>query len=266
VSQTPQLSVVIPVYNEGPNITKTLESLRQYVPVSHEVLVVYDRDHDDTLPVVRSLMPAYGNLRLIKNAIAPGPSGALRTGFQEAKGSLVLVAMADLCDDFSQIKHLLSLVPAEADIACPSRYCRGGSQQLKRTLKLWAPKLAGRLLRWIAGMPTYDPTNSFKLYSAAMLTRMSLSSTVSFSVTLEIMAKAHCLGYRILEVPTAWTDRQHGKSNFNLKRALVSYLPWFCLAMLRGRLVKLPQPWLNTMLVKPPQAAASVGRPQPDHE
>jgi hypothetical protein len=166
--------------------------------------------------------------------------------------------MADLCDDFTQIPHLLRLVPAEADIACPSRYCAGGAQQLAPSLKVWAPKFAGRLLKWLTGMPTYDPTNSFKLYSAEVLRNIRLTSTVSFSVTLEIMAKAHCLGYRIVEVPTVWADRQHGKSNFNLRRALIAYFPWFCVAMLRGRLLRVPQSWLRKLFASQGLIGAAV--------
>lgn len=254
-----ELSVVIPVYNEGLNIEKTLHALRASIPVLHEVIVVYDREEDSTLPVVRPLLPSYDGLRLVRNSVTPGPSGALRTGFLHAKASRVLVVMADLCDDFSQIPLLLSLVPARADIACPSRYCEGGVQQLDPSLKVWAPKFAGRLLKWFTGIPTYDPTNSFKLYSAAVLRDVRLVSTISFSVTLEIVVKAHCLGYRIVEIPTVWADRQHGKSNFHLRRSLVAYFPWFCVALLRGRLFRLPQSWLRWLFAHPASGRSGGG-------
>ena len=74
------------------------------------------------------------------------------------------------------------------------------------------------------------------------------SNTTSFSVTLEIVAKAHCLGYRIVEVPTVWRDRQHGQTNFKMGRSIVAYTPWLCLALLRGRLVRLPLSWLRRWL------------------
>lgn len=242
------LSVVIPVYQEAANIAQALRALEQNVPVRHEVIIVYDFDEDNTVPVVEGLIGDYGNVRLVKNYVAAGPSGALRTGFAEAQASRVLVVMADLCDDLTQIRHLLSLVPAQADIACPSRYCKGGAQLLKSSVKTWAPRLAGLLLRWLAGIPTYDPTNSFKLYLTKVVKEIPLSSTISFSVTLEVVAKAHCLGCRIVEVPTVWRDRRHGKSNFNLGRSLVAYFPWFCLALLRNRIFRLHQSWLCAFL------------------
>jgi dolichol-phosphate mannosyltransferase len=246
LSATIDLTVVIPVYNEGENIAMTLDRLEQCVPVPHEVIIVYDLDGDTTLPVVRPMLDQHPNWRLVKNDVARGPSGALRTGFRHARGGRVLVMMADLCDDVSQIGQLLSLVPAVADIACPSRYCKGGRQELHgHALKIWAPRAAGALLHLLAGVRTSDPTNSFKLYSTRLLNDFRLTSTVSFSVTIEIVAKAHCLGYRIVEIPTTWLDRQFGKSNFKVGRSLVTYFPWFCLMMLRGRLVRLPVSWFR---------------------
>ena len=246
MSDAIDLTVVIPVYNEGENIALTLDGLDQSVPVSHEILIVYDADSDTTLPVVRPLLEKHPNWRLVQNDIARGPSGALWTGFKHARGGRILVVMADLCDDVSQIGALLSIVPELADIACPSRYCPGGRQELKGALvKGWAPRAAGRLLRLFAGLPTYDPTNSFKLYSTRLLDDLRLVSTVSFSVTIEIIAKAHCLGYRIEEIPTTWADRRFGKSNFKVGRSLVTYFPWFCLMLLRGRLIRLPVSWFR---------------------
>jgi len=236
----PSLSIIIPVYNEDKNIEKTLEALRENVPVPYETLIVYDRDEDTTIPVARRLMQIHPESKLLKNHIARGPSGAIRTGIQAARASRILVAMADLCDDFSQIPQMLDWVPSRADMVCPSRYCEGGAQMLEPSLKVWAPKMAGRLLHGLTGLPTLDPTNSFKLYSAEMVQNLNLTSTTSFSVTLEMVAKAHCLGCRIVEIPTVWRDRQHGKTNFKLFQSLIAYFPWLCLALSRNRLLRLP--------------------------
>lgn len=247
-----ELSIVIPVRDEGANIIETLQALHREVPVSHEILIVYDRDDDTTLPAVRQ----YGGhdcVALIKNTLKTGPSGALRTGFACARGVRVLVVMADRCDDLTQLQAMIRLVPADADVVCPSRYCAGGAQLLEGTpkIKIWLPRMAGWLLKHLAGLATADPTNSFKLYSAALLQELQLSSTVSFSVTLEIIAKAHCLGRRIVEVPTVWRDRQHGKSHFRIGPSLLAYLPWFLLALWRGRVVRVPSTWLQGRRMSP---------------
>lgn len=240
-----ELSIVIPVYNEPENIRLVLQALGEHIHVPHEILAVYDFDADTTLPVLRELQPRIPQLRLVKNNVQRGPSGALRTGFAAAQAPWVLVTMADLCDDLSQVAHLLELGRQGADVLTPSRYCEGGEQHLKKSLKVWAPRTAGKIIFYLAGLTTHDPTNSFKLYSRAVLEDMRLKSTISFSVTLEIVAKAHCLGYTIREVPTVWRDRQHGQTNFKLGRSLVAYFPWLCVALLRGRFLRLPAGWLR---------------------
>ena len=130
----PTLSIIIPVYNEKKNIKKILQSIKQNVSRHYEIIVVYDSDNDNTLPVLRSLQKIYKNLSFVKNTVAPGPSGAIRTGIRKAAGQRILVTMADLSDDVTQINTLTKLVPQHADIACPSRYCKGGKQQLNLDL------------------------------------------------------------------------------------------------------------------------------------
>jgi glycosyltransferase involved in cell wall biosynthesis len=223
-----QLSIVIPVYNESDNILKTLDAISRFVLVNHEIIIVYDFDEDTTLSVLRKAKQK--NLSIIKNDIMRGPSGAIRTGLKKAKAPLILVTMADLCDDLSQVKDLLALARNGADIVCPSRYTKGGRQELEAGFKVWSPRMAGYLLKVFAGIPTFDPTNSFKLYSKNVIDKLRLESTVSFSVTLEIIVKARALSYKIVEIPTVWRDRQHGKTNFKLKQSLVAYFPWFIYA------------------------------------
>ena len=78
-----------------------------------------------------------------------------------------------------------------------------------------------------------------------VLSDLHLNSIVSFSVTLEIIAKAHCLGYKIVEVPTVWNDRQIGNSNFKIFRSIPAYLKWFCLSLLKNRLFAFPNAWFR---------------------
>ena len=227
-----ELSIIIPVYNERENILRTLAEIKRNILIPYEIIIVYDFDEDTTLDVLRKNIKQSTNLFVVKNNIFRGPSGAIRTGIARARASRILVTMADLCDDLTQVSQMVRLVPKKFSIACPSRYCKGGEQQLKGSLKVWAPRLAGQLLHFLAGIPTLDPTNSYKLYSAELFKHITLTSTESFSVTLEIVVKSHAQGYGIIEIPTVWKDRQHGKTNFKFGRSLVTYFPWFCFAIL----------------------------------
>lgn len=225
------LSIVIPVYNEKENIIKTLDEIKKNIKTSHEIIIVYDFDKDTTLPILNKVKGKYKEIHIVKNNIKRGPSGAIRTGIKYSTAPMVLVTMADLCDDLSQVEKMLRITKEKADIVCPSRYMKGGEQQLNSPLKVWAPRVAGALLKFLAGIPTFDPTNSYKLYSRKVFDKIELESTISFSVTLEIVVKAYVKGFRIVEIPTVWRDRQNGKTNFKLTQSLVAYLPWFFYAV-----------------------------------
>lgn len=244
----PDLSIVIPVYNEPENIQKTLQILKKDVKTPHEIIVVYDSDSDTTIPVLKKQSKRYPNLLPTMNSITKGPSGAIRTGIAAAKAPRILVMMADLCDDTTLIDTMVKLIPNKVDIVCPSRYCKDGKQELNAPLKVGFPKTAGFLIKLLTGMPTSDPTNSYKMYSRKLFKKFQLKSTISFSVTLEIMAKAHCLGFRITEIPTVWKDRQHGKTNFKLWRSIAAYSPWFGVAMLRNRIFILPKSLISRIV------------------
>src|SRR5579871_851132 len=95
-----ELDIVIPVYNEGPNILPTLESLQRNLVTPFRILVCYDREDDDTLPAIQQNAARLAGLQidLVKNA-GRGAHGAIMTGFAASKARLVVVYPAD--DDYN---------------------------------------------------------------------------------------------------------------------------------------------------------------------
>jgi dolichol-phosphate mannosyltransferase len=81
------------------------------------------------------------------------------------------------------------------------------------------------------GLPSHDATNSFRLYRTRCLRSLELRSAGGFEINLEIIVKALRSGWRITEVPTRWTDRVAGRSNFKLLRWLPRYLKWYLYAL-----------------------------------
>src|SRR5438105_4024970 len=125
------LSVVCPVYNEADNIRVVLEELCGKVSVPLDVLIVYDRDDDNTIPVVEKLSHDYKfSIKLVKNRLGPGPLNAIKTGFTAADSEAILVLMADLSDDLSIVDAMYDLVVNHGfDVVCGSRYMPGGRQR-----------------------------------------------------------------------------------------------------------------------------------------
>ncbi len=220
--ETAPLTVVVPVYNEGTNIARWWAEAKPHMPAGTSIRVVYDFEGDDTLPVVRDLERAGAPMSLLRNE-GRGVLRAIVTGLRSAPAGPVLVSMADLSDDLSVVPRMLDAYRAGADLVIASRYVRGGRQLGGPWLKGQLARWGGRSLRWIAGFPASDATNSFRLYDSDLVRRTSIESIGGFEVGFEITLKAWMAGARIAEVPATWRDRTRGESRFDLKRWLPRY-------------------------------------------
>jgi len=229
-----KLSAVCPVYNEGANVKSLVDRLAREVPIAMELIVVYDRDDDDTLPALAPLRPPFP-IRTVKNHFGRGALNAIKTGFAEAQGEATLVIMADLSDDLRAVPAMFELIHQGYDVVCGSRYMRGGRQIGGPVLKGLLSRAAGVSLHWLAGVPTHDVTNSFKMYRTGFLRTLTFESSGGFEIGMEAVVKAYVSGGRIGEVPSTWTDRVAGKSRFRLWTWLPKYLRWYFYAF-RGRL------------------------------
>jgi dolichol-phosphate mannosyltransferase len=228
-----KISVVCPVYNEGANIGPLVERLAREITAPMELIVVYDRDDDDTLPALARVHPPFP-VRTVRNRFGHGALNAIKTGFGEAAGDATLVIMADLSDDLRAVAPMLQLVGAGYDVVCGSRYMPGGRQIGGPLLKGLLSRAAGVSLHWLAGVPTRDATNSFKMYRTDFLRSLTFESSGGFEIGMEAVVKAYVGGGRIAEIPSTWTDRVAGRSRFRLWRWLPKYLRWYFYAF-RGR-------------------------------
>jgi glycosyltransferase involved in cell wall biosynthesis len=233
------VSIVIPVYNEGENIVRTLRSIEENVKrVSRSdavfsVDIIYDFHEDNTIPVIRQLASEYSlPLRLIHNPKG-GVASAIKTGLGEAKGGYILVTMADMSDDYSILPALAALAKEDYDIIAPSRYMKGGGIFGGPFVKRILSRLAGLSLHWFAGIPTHDATNSYKMYKKQALSTIAIESTGGFEISLELTAKIFAFGGKIVELPCKWWDRTKGKSKFKLFKWLPHYLKWYFFALFR---------------------------------
>jgi dolichol-phosphate mannosyltransferase len=227
-----EVDFVMPVYNEGANVGRALAEIEQRVPLRKRVLVVYDFDEDDTLPVVRALQPRYPGLELVRNTLGKGVLNAIRAGIAATSAEVVIVTMADLSDDVSVVPEMVRLIRDEGyDVVCASRYMREGRQIGGARLKKLLSRTAGVSLHWLTGLPTHDATNAFRAYRRCALEETTIESRGGFEYSLEITAKAFAAGRRITEVPSTWSDRSAGQSRFKLRAWLPHYLRWYGYAL-----------------------------------
>ena len=234
VAPAPRYSVVVPVFNEAENIGPFCRAVRDAFPPPYELLVCYDLEEDTTLPALDAL-PADAKpaaVRLVRNR-GRGVRHAIEAGMRAASAPVVIVTMADLSDDYRIVEQMVARAEAGAAVVCASRYVRGGAQIGGPPLKNLLSRTAGVTLRWLAGVPTHDATNSFKAYRKDFLERTPIESEAGFSLALELTVKAHFGGDRVEEIAATWRDRAAGESRFRIAAWLPLYLRWYFWALRR---------------------------------
>ena len=237
--QHPRVSIVVTVYNEGDTIVDCLDRIFESVRLPCEVLVVYDDVSDTTAPFVESYAQHDPRVRPTLNTYGRGPARAIRFGIDHAAAPVVVVTMADGCDDPAQIDPLTKLVERGVVVAAASRYMRGGQQVGGPWFKSTLSRVAGRSLHLLGRVGTNDATNSFKAYDADFVRTVGIESDAGFEVGLELVAKARRYRQPVAELPTIWLDRAFGVSNFKLAKWLPKYLRWYAYAY--GPRLQLPE-------------------------
>jgi glycosyltransferase involved in cell wall biosynthesis len=245
---TAELDIVIPVYNEGRNIVATLAALTRSVTTPTRVLICYDRPDDDTLPAIRNNPQAHAGLalELVRNA-GRGAHGAVMTGFAASTAPVVLMYPADDDVNAPMLDRMVELARAGCDIVCASRFMPGGAMVGCPLLKAVLVRSANFTLRHVARLPTTDASNGFRMFSRRVIDQIAVESDQGFCYSIELLVKAHRLGWRIAEVPVRWFERRHGASRFQVIKWLPAYLRWYGYA------------FATTFLRRPPRTVTLKG-------
>jgi dolichol-phosphate mannosyltransferase len=230
VAAEPQISIVIPAYNEGDAIVACLDRIFAAMESPCEVAVVVDSPEDTTIPALEKYAEVEPRLRTLINTYGRGPANAIRFGIDQARAAVVVVTMADGSDDPQQIEPLARLVERGVVVAAASRYAPGGQQVGGPWLKGMLSRTAGRSLYLLARIGTRDATNSYKAYDRGFVRSVGIDSRHGFEIGLELTAKARRLRLPVAEIPTIWLDRDAGISNFKVWAWIPKYLHWYLFA------------------------------------
>ena len=217
------LSIIVPAFNEEENIAGVIEKIENSVDIEHELIVVNDHSSDRTPLIAKDLSAKFSNLRPVDNLNDKGFANAIRFGFSQARGELIIPVMGDLCDDLATLKEMVNKINQGYDVVCGSRYIKGGGRIGGSKIKGFLSSLAGWSLYYLLGIPTHDIANAFKMYKKKVIDRINIEAT-SFEVSMELPLRAYYAGFRITEVPSIWKEREKGKSNFKMLKLIPSYL------------------------------------------
>ena len=213
--------IVLPTYNERDNIEPYLRAVRD-VCADIDVLVVDDNSPDGTADVARALGSELGGVEVLDRPGKDGLGSAYRTGFEHvlSNGSAydVVVSMdADLSHDPAVLPTMLGLVEDGADLAIGSRYVRGGGTTdwpvRRQLLSRWGNAYTRRLMR----LDAHDCTSGFRAYRASALAAIEPADTSAegYAFLTELVRRLTRHGYRIVETPIVFRDREHGKSKMS---------------------------------------------------
>jgi len=209
----PELSVVIPIFNEAPNLEvlhKEFSAALSATGRTCEIIVVDDGSTDGSFEILRRLQAVDPRLRAIQFRRNFGQTAAFAAGFAAARGSLIVTADGDLQNDPADIAAMLGDIANGADIVCGWRKDRKDPFLSRRLPSV----VANRLISWATGVHLNDYGCSLKVFRAEVIKPLRLRGEMHRFLP----ALASEFGARIVERPVNHRARQHGHSKYGLSR------------------------------------------------
>ena len=214
--------VIIPTYNEKGNIQRIIEAVFAQ-DIGLHILVVDDNSPDGTADIVRNLQKQNPeSLHLLNRAKKEGLGTAYIAGFKWclARDYMYIFEMdADFSHNPADLKRLLKACKNGADMSVGSRYVKGGevsNWDYKRIMISYFASLYVRSILWIGVM---DSTAGFVCYSRRVLEAIDLDKIefIGYAFQIEMKYNAIKKGFKIVEVPITFIDRQVGQSKMSMK-------------------------------------------------
>jgi dolichyl-phosphate beta-glucosyltransferase len=210
--ETPELSIVIPAYNEEKRLPRALERIQEYFSsrpeglAAIEVLVVDDGSQDSTPRIAEEWAARIPNWRLVSNGRNRGKGYSVRHGMLEARGRIALFTDADLSSPIEECEKLLAAIAAGNDYAIGSRAV---DRSLIAVRQARYRELAGiifnRFVRFFTGLPFHDTQCGFKAFvrePSRVVFEQQRIEGFGFDPEILFLAKRH--GLRGAEVPVRW--------------------------------------------------------------
>lgn len=266
----PALSIVIPAYNEGRRLGRTLEAARAYLrhtrpDLAAEILVVDDGSRDDTAALAQAWAAQNDDAavvtRVLRYETNRGKGHAVRYGVLRAAGARVLFMDADLATPMEELTKLEAALNAAgtAGVAIGSRPLRESRLLVRQP---WWREAAGRgfnqAVQLFATPGLHDTQCGFKLFTrAAARDVFSRCVLDGFGFDIEALFVARRLGYVVAEVPVAWAH-QEGSTAFPSKWAWIKSGARMLADIVRIR-------WVHRAVSPRAVAAAAAGASAPAH-
>lgn len=212
MNPSPDVSVVVPLFNEEPNVAPLVEQVRDALAEEEwELILVDDGSSDGTAGVAAEAAERDDRIRLVRLARNFGQTAAMQAGFDRSRGDIVVTMDGDLQNDPRDIPRLLARVRQGCDLAAGYRKDREDAFLTRRV----PSRLANALIRRITGVPLRDNGCSLKAYRREVVERLHLYSDLHRFIAPLAAATA---GAEIEEVTVRHHPRRRGESKYGLSR------------------------------------------------
>jgi dolichol-phosphate mannosyltransferase len=220
--------IVIPTYNEAANLERIVRAVgAQVEPAAnggYRILIVDDNSPDGTGQLADQLAGELDRVEVLHRADKEGLGHAYRAGFAHALagGAQLLIQMdADFSHDPRYLGELLDAI-SDADMVLGSRYVPGGGVRNWGLLRRAISRGGGLYARTILGVAIRDLTGGFKCIRREVLEAIDLGTirAEGYGFQIEVTYRALRAGFRVVEVPIVFADRQAGASKMSMQIAL----------------------------------------------
>ena len=212
---TPELSVVIPIYNEAPNLEPLYREITGALGAwgrPYEVILVDDGSNDESFEILSRLQATDPHVRVIQFRRNFGQTAAFAAGFALASGRLIATSDGDLQNDPRDLAQMVALIDQGYDIVCGWRKVRKDPWLSRRLPSM----MANRLISWATGVRLNDYGCSLKVFRAEVVKPLRLYGEMHRFLP----ALASEMGVRIAEVPVNHRPRVHGRSKYGISRTV----------------------------------------------
>jgi dolichol-phosphate mannosyltransferase len=228
IGAVPRVTICLPTYNERENIERMLHALCEVLPADGSVLVIDDGSPDGTGELADRLAGEIANVAVLHRQHKEGLGPAYIAGFRRALADgaeLVLEMDCDFSHDPADVPRLLAAAQ-QADLVLGSRYVEGGGVRNWGRLRRFISEGGSTYARVILGTKVRDLTGGFKCIRRAVLETIALDRIDSkgYAFQIETTYRAERAGFRVVEVPIVFVDREKGHSK--MSRSIVLEAVW----------------------------------------
>jgi dolichol-phosphate mannosyltransferase len=225
---TPEAWLILPTYNEAENIESFVGAVREKLPAASRVLIVDDNSPDGTGEIADRLAAEHENVSVLHRPRKEGLGPAYIAGFRralEGDAELILEMDSDFSHEPAYLPRLLEAVE-RADLAIGSRYVAGGGVSDWGPVRRAISRGGNVYARLVLGTGVSDLTGGFKCFRREVLEAIDLDAVQSkgYAFQVELTYRAIQRGFRVVEVPIVFRDRQEGSSK--MSRRIVAEAVW----------------------------------------